>query len=46
MAYVCSAMLFGGGDDFLAVLFFSTPSLMRWSSPYLVSLWSSSCTES
>ena len=37
MAYVRSAMLFGGGgDNFFAVLFFSTPSLMRWASPCLV----------
>jgi len=39
MVCVYSAVLFGGGDNSWTVLFFSTPSLMRWSSPCLVSLW-------
>jgi len=46
MAYVRSAMLFGGGDNFEAVLFLSTPSPMRWSSPCLVTPWRPSCAES
>jgi len=45
MVYVRSAMLFGGGNNSLAVLFFFTPSPMRWSSPCVVSLWRSGCAD-